>query len=284
MRFLDVFLLHCLLSDSPPDTPEEIAAISRNQHKTAAYGREPDLLLQRGNQRVKLTDWGDELLASFAPIAAVLDETHQTTDYVDALRGAQSLLRQPDLLPSARVLAVMAQDFDNSFTAFGCAQSLQTKAKVLSLPLSSGQQAKFEAMSQQSVRDQKAIEAAEARCRSRPSASNIFPPNAWSFPRPPSRRRSPPSDRGLVLPLRPRRAQREIANPGTIRASIAQASNAPTTTLPPPRRARFPLRTRLDRASQSPGSGPSKPAPFPDAVPALRARPCQRVRFVTARR
>ena len=25
MRFLDVFLLHCLLSDSPPDTPDEIA-------------------------------------------------------------------------------------------------------------------------------------------------------------------------------------------------------------------------------------------------------------------
>jgi glutamate--cysteine ligase len=26
MRFLDVFLLHCLLSDSPHDTPEEISA------------------------------------------------------------------------------------------------------------------------------------------------------------------------------------------------------------------------------------------------------------------
>jgi glutamate--cysteine ligase len=26
MRFLDIFLLHCLLNDSPPDTPQEIAA------------------------------------------------------------------------------------------------------------------------------------------------------------------------------------------------------------------------------------------------------------------
>jgi glutamate--cysteine ligase len=162
VRFLDIFLLHCLLSDSPPDTPQEIAALGRNQHKTAAYGREPELLIERGAVKVKLTEWGEELLASFAPIAAALDETHQTTDYVDALRGAQALLRQPDLLPSARVLAVMDKDFDNSFTAFGCAQSLQTKAKVLSLPLSSGQQARFEALSQQSVRDQKAIEAADA--------------------------------------------------------------------------------------------------------------------------
>ena len=28
MQFLDVFLLHCLLTDSPPDTPEEIAALA----------------------------------------------------------------------------------------------------------------------------------------------------------------------------------------------------------------------------------------------------------------
>src|SRR6185436_15720636 len=41
IRFLDVFLLHCLLQDSPPDSPQEIAALGRNQHKTAAYGREP---------------------------------------------------------------------------------------------------------------------------------------------------------------------------------------------------------------------------------------------------
>ncbi|HSU43521.1 MAG TPA: glutamate--cysteine ligase, partial [Casimicrobiaceae bacterium] len=35
MRFLDVFLLHCLLADSPPDTPAEIARIARNQFRVA---------------------------------------------------------------------------------------------------------------------------------------------------------------------------------------------------------------------------------------------------------
>src|SRR6185295_13278546 len=33
MRFLDVFLLHCLATDSAPDSPEEIAALARNQHR-----------------------------------------------------------------------------------------------------------------------------------------------------------------------------------------------------------------------------------------------------------
>src|SRR5512140_357233 len=48
MRFLDVFLLHSLLTDSPRDTPEEIAAWGRNQHRVAARGREPGLRLERG--------------------------------------------------------------------------------------------------------------------------------------------------------------------------------------------------------------------------------------------
>src|SRR6185369_13891206 len=33
IRLLDIFLLHCLLSESPPDSPAEIAANARNQHR-----------------------------------------------------------------------------------------------------------------------------------------------------------------------------------------------------------------------------------------------------------
>jgi glutamate--cysteine ligase len=159
IRFLDVFLLHCMLSDSPQDTPQEIAALGRNQHKTAAFGRQPGLVLERGQGEAKLTEWGAELLQAFAPIAAALDTAHHTTDYSDALRAAQALLEQPELLPSARVLAVMQQDFGNSFIGFTRAQSQQTKAKLLALPFSAAQQAKFAALSDHSVRDQQAIEA-----------------------------------------------------------------------------------------------------------------------------
>ena len=162
LRFLDIFLLHCLLADSPPDTPQEIAQIGRNQHKTAAFGREPGLTLERGRGEVPLTAWAAELLEAFEPIAVALDTTHQTTDYGDALRGAQALLQDPGLLPSARVLAVMEKDFDNSFIAFGRAQSQQIKAKLLALPFSAGQQARFDELSRQSLQDQKDIEAGDA--------------------------------------------------------------------------------------------------------------------------
>jgi glutamate--cysteine ligase len=161
VRFLDIFLLHCLLSGSPPDTPAEIAALGRNQHKTAAFGREPGLKLERDGGEVALVDWGAELLGQFGPIAAMLDAVHGSTDYADALRAAQALMGQPDLLPSARVLDVMARDHADSFTGFTRAQSQQTRAKLLALPFPAGLQAKFEALSAQSVKDQQAIEAAD---------------------------------------------------------------------------------------------------------------------------
>ena len=73
MRFIDIFLLHCLLQHSPPDTPDEIAALGRNQHRTAAFGRQPALKLERDGHDVLLTDWAAELLAQCRPIAAALD-------------------------------------------------------------------------------------------------------------------------------------------------------------------------------------------------------------------
>src|SRR5262245_35922367 len=36
MRFLDVFLLHCLLTESPPDTDREIEALGRNKQEVAS--------------------------------------------------------------------------------------------------------------------------------------------------------------------------------------------------------------------------------------------------------
>ncbi|APW36754.1 glutamate--cysteine ligase [Rhodoferax koreense] len=161
MRFIDVFLLHCLLSDSPPDSPEEIAALARNQHRVAARGREPGLLLERGGQEVPLTDWGRELVAQCAPIAAALDAAHGVRLYSEALQAATAALGDPDSLASARVLKAMQQDFDGSFIDYTRARSAQTRAALLAEPFSAAQQARFSAMSAQSVEEQKAIEGAD---------------------------------------------------------------------------------------------------------------------------
>ena len=161
MRFIDIFLLHCLLSDSPDDSPQEIAALASNQHLTAARGREPGLLLQRDGKAVSLTDWGHRIVRDCAPIAAALDAAHGSHDYTAALTAASAALDDPSLLPSARVLAAMAQDFDNSFVKFARAQSEKTRDVLQSLPWSDDQQSHFEALSRDSVAAQNKIESAD---------------------------------------------------------------------------------------------------------------------------
>jgi glutamate--cysteine ligase len=162
MRFLDVFLLHCLLSDSPPDTPAEIAEIKHNQHQTAARGREPGLGLKRGGGEIALTEWGAEILAQCAPIAAAMDVAKDDNCYIATLAAAHAALRDASSLPSARVLAAMAQDHDNSFVSFARAQSRQTQAALQAMPLGADQLARLVALSEQSVLEQKKIEASDS--------------------------------------------------------------------------------------------------------------------------
>ncbi|RYX91813.1 MAG: glutamate--cysteine ligase [Comamonadaceae bacterium] len=161
MRFIDIFLLHCLLADSPPDTPAEIAGLAHNQHAVAARGREPGLQLKRGGQEVSLAGWGAELLDAFAPIASQLDALHASTDYSAALASARHGLAEPDTLPSARVLAAMAKDHDNSFVSFARSRSLLAREHLDALPFPAVDQARFEAMAAASVLEQKKIEAAD---------------------------------------------------------------------------------------------------------------------------
>lgn len=159
MRFLDVFLLHCLLADSPPDTREEIAELAHNQHLTAARGREPGLRLLRGGREIGLTDWGGELLEDFGPIAAALDAAHGGSRHAEAVRAAKKALADPAVLPSARVLEAMAHSHDHSFISFVRARSEATRAALLALPFPAERQAEFERVTQRSVEAQKEIEA-----------------------------------------------------------------------------------------------------------------------------
>ena len=159
MRFIDMFLLHCLLGDSPADTPAEIAALARNQQRVAARGREPGLLLERGDTEIALTAWGAQLLHEMEPIAAAMDAALGGAEHRQVLAAASATLNDAQTTPSARVLATMARDFDSSYVRFTRAQSVQTRHALLALPFSAEQQARFAALTQASIDEQKRIEA-----------------------------------------------------------------------------------------------------------------------------
>ncbi|MEK8027536.1 glutamate--cysteine ligase [Pseudaquabacterium rugosum] len=139
MHFLDIFLLHCLLADSPPDTPEEIRALGRNQHRTAARGREPGLLLERGDDTLPLVDWAAQLLDEMVPIAARLDETRGGDDHGRALAAARAALDDPAGLPSARVLQALQQPSGCCYNTFITQRAEQIRARLLALPWTAAQ-------------------------------------------------------------------------------------------------------------------------------------------------
>jgi glutamate--cysteine ligase len=160
-RFLDAFLLHCLLEDSPPDTPDEIAALARNQHRTAARGREPGLKLEREGAEVELMAWGAEIIDACRPIADALDRAYGGSAHRAAVEAAHASLASPASLPSARVIDTMVREYEKSYTGFVSALSQRTRETLLDLPFSADRQAHFAKLAKESVAEQRRIEEAD---------------------------------------------------------------------------------------------------------------------------
>jgi glutamate--cysteine ligase len=165
MRVLDVYLVYCLANDSPPDSPQEIAAILDNRRRVASRGREPGLRLTRGARVVTLAEWGHEVLAACEPVAAALDAALDPGNGTDvhrkALAAAVATLDDPSLTPSARVLETMARDYDNSYSRFVLAQSLRHRDAITALPLGDDVAARFARLAEESRARQLEIEAAD---------------------------------------------------------------------------------------------------------------------------
>lgn len=164
IRFLDIFLLYCLLSDSPPDSPKITAAQAANRHAVAQRGREPGLALQQGDGSLRpLQDWGQELLKDLQPVAQRLDEAFPEHGgaYAAALQMARQRLESPDTTPSARLLAELAANEEDSLTALTLARSQAHRQHLLSLPLTADVREAYTRMAQESFIEQADIEAAD---------------------------------------------------------------------------------------------------------------------------
>jgi len=160
-RVLDVFLLHCLLDDSPPDTPQEIAAIKGNQQRVAVRGREPGLKLERGTEEVSLSQWGKDVLDQCQPIAEALDRLHGGAAFRDALLAAGAVAKDPGATPSARVLGAMARNHGDTYVRFVLSESLLHAGHLRGLPLDPRVEQRFAHLAVESLAEQARIEAGD---------------------------------------------------------------------------------------------------------------------------
>jgi len=109
MRFMEAFLIYCLLQESP-EFDDALWKESANNHAgTATRGRDPTFrLLDRGTER-SLVEWATEIVRDVTSIAEIIDRGDRGNDYVQAVDAQAELVANPDATPSARVLDELKQ-------------------------------------------------------------------------------------------------------------------------------------------------------------------------------
>jgi len=157
LRFLEAFLIFCLMADSPRISAAEQWAIEYNELTVAMRGREPGLVLIRDGGRVPLTAWASQIFDGLEPICAILDEDAPVPHYTNALRHQREMLRDPGQLPSARILRELREQHI-SFFDYTLKLAYEHEAWFRAHPLRSGLRDHFKGLAEKSVAEQRALE------------------------------------------------------------------------------------------------------------------------------
>ncbi|MFP4896176.1 glutamate--cysteine ligase [Paraburkholderia sp. EG304] len=159
-RFLDAYLLVCALDDSAPLPPPAYTEANQNFGRVTMEGRKPGLELVRDGKPIAMTDWADELLAKIDAAAAVLDRLKGGDEHARAVAAQRAKLADVSLTPSARVLQTMREQ-QQSFLAFGLAQSEAHAAYFRARPLDAEQSKAFAELAVRSLDEQAKLEREE---------------------------------------------------------------------------------------------------------------------------
>jgi len=160
IRFIDTFLLLCLLADSPEDSREETARMDRNQAAVVEKGREPNLALERGAKTITLSNWANELLTQCQPISELLDTAHNSKGYGQSLSKQLRKVESAQQTPSAKILASLSML--GSFSKFSLQQAGKHHEHFLNTKLSEEEAQALTTEAEESLKRQADIEANES--------------------------------------------------------------------------------------------------------------------------
>ena len=158
VRFLDLFLLYCLLTQSPKSEASEEARLSANLKAVVLEGRKPGLELLTANGSRSLKSWLEELFDALQPLAVLLDG--EATDYQVALAHWRKAVEDPNLTLSGQVLQnVINKGQDHGQWVMTLAQ--QYYQFFVDYPLSSETVVQYQAEASSSLNKQAELEAAQ---------------------------------------------------------------------------------------------------------------------------
>lgn len=112
--FTQVFLLYCLLKDSPPMDSVEKAHWEQNQSTVVWNGRNKDSLYWVGGKNLSLSDVANEIFPDIQKIAEIWDSKESCSDkkitlYREAVENQFRKIQDPSLTPSARILTELRE-------------------------------------------------------------------------------------------------------------------------------------------------------------------------------
>jgi len=124
-RFLEAFLIYCLINPSPDISAAERTSNKRNHLDVARRGREPGLELTRGNQQIDRKDWARMIVDEMQPVCAMLDAGISSDGaekgkpgYLAAHAEALAMVNDAEQTYAGRLLDVQ-RDSGAAFADFG---------------------------------------------------------------------------------------------------------------------------------------------------------------------
>ena len=157
LRFLEAFMIFCLLSDSPKLSPEGKRRVDKNLTLVASNGRENGLKLHREGGHITLKNWGFEICTEMLSLCEILDTGNDDKPFTKALAAQQEKFAQVDLTPSAQILQSMHEQ-KLPFFKMAMQQSTKHQSFFQNRKLSSNQQQLLEHATKQSFTEQQQIE------------------------------------------------------------------------------------------------------------------------------
>ncbi len=124
LRFVESFMLFCMLCESPLITVSEQAEIKSNLLAVAHRGRDPELKLRRGGKEIPLRQWGEEILDVVGEMCDLLDVEGKPKFYCNSLSQQLAKIYEPNKTPSGMMLQEL-QDNDEDFFPFGLRKSTE---------------------------------------------------------------------------------------------------------------------------------------------------------------
>jgi glutamate--cysteine ligase len=158
LRFLEIFVLFCLLQESPSMSADEINEVDMNLLQVAHFGRKPGLELSCNDEIIELKLWANRLLEVMGGVARLLDDAHDTESYSQSLSIQLDSVNDPDCTTSAQMLNEM-REHDEGFFHFARRMSVKHYNYFKSLELGEEKLQQFTRAASESIEKQYRIEA-----------------------------------------------------------------------------------------------------------------------------